>query len=501
MKRASAAIIGGGIAGLSAGCYLQANGYRTRILEMAGGPGGVSVSWKRGEYVFDGATNWLAGSGPALNWHALLAEVLDFSRLDIIDYSEFILIERPSGVTFRVYKDVEKLRAEMLRLGPEDRESIDEFCDAVSQVASLPLPVDKARETYSVADYLRVAMKHGPLVPFVMKWRPHTIASFAARLRSEELREVMQLIFPRHEFFSVLSLVFTLGWMCMKCAGYPMGGSARVAGLLEQRYRALGGTIDYHAAVGSVNVTNGRATGVTLRSGDSIEADLTVSAADMHATLFGMLGGRHLTVPLRTYFEQAPLYPPLIQVSLGVAQTFNGTANKLLIPLREPLRVGTTDTVHDMMVRVCSFDPGMAPAGKTALVVHLRTHDFDFWNTMRRTDPAGYAQEKSRVADAVVRTLDERFGRVKHTLETLDVATPATYFRYTGVHRGSYQGWAPTPHAVGRSLSKTIPGLRDFYMTGQWLEPAGGIPRAIISSRNLAQVLCREDSKRFAPCG
>ncbi|MCB0616861.1 MAG: NAD(P)/FAD-dependent oxidoreductase, partial [Phaeodactylibacter sp.] len=37
-------IIGGGMAGLSAGCYLRMNGYDTDIFEMQDVPGGVCTS-------------------------------------------------------------------------------------------------------------------------------------------------------------------------------------------------------------------------------------------------------------------------------------------------------------------------------------------------------------------------------------------------------------------------------------------------------------------------
>jgi phytoene desaturase len=40
MEQKSVIVIGAGIAGLSAGCYGQMNGYRTRIFEMHDRPGG-----------------------------------------------------------------------------------------------------------------------------------------------------------------------------------------------------------------------------------------------------------------------------------------------------------------------------------------------------------------------------------------------------------------------------------------------------------------------------
>src|SRR5262249_34226167 len=75
MSDGSIAIVGGGVAGLAAGCYARMNGYRTRIFEMHDLPGGVCTSWRRDGYVFDGCLEWLMGSraGSPLNhvWQEL----------------------------------------------------------------------------------------------------------------------------------------------------------------------------------------------------------------------------------------------------------------------------------------------------------------------------------------------------------------------------------------------------------------------------------------------
>ena len=47
------AIIGAGIAGLSAGCYARMNGYEAEIYESHSIPGEFCTSWKRGEYTID----------------------------------------------------------------------------------------------------------------------------------------------------------------------------------------------------------------------------------------------------------------------------------------------------------------------------------------------------------------------------------------------------------------------------------------------------------------
>jgi phytoene dehydrogenase-like protein len=54
-------IIGGGLAGLSAGSYLRSSGYRTTVVEHGLSLGGVCNAWQRRGYTIDGCIQWLTG--------------------------------------------------------------------------------------------------------------------------------------------------------------------------------------------------------------------------------------------------------------------------------------------------------------------------------------------------------------------------------------------------------------------------------------------------------
>ena len=77
------------------------------------------------------------------------------------------------------------------------------------------------------------------------------------------------------------------------------------------------------------------------------------------------------------------------------------------------------------------------------------------------------------------------------------MATPVTWERYTANWRGSYEGWLMTTKNFMKSISKELPGLKNFYMVGQWVEPGGGVPPAALSGRNVIQIICKRDKKRF----
>ncbi|MCK7536619.1 MAG: hypothetical protein MZV63_39355 [Marinilabiliales bacterium] len=46
-------------------------------------------------------------------------------------------------------------------------------------------------------------------------------------------------------------------------------------------------------------------------------------------------------------------------------------------------------------------------------------------------------------------------------------------------------------------MPQTVPGLKNFYMCGQWVEPGGGLPTSIMSARRLLKLICKQDGKRF----
>jgi len=109
-----------------------------------------------------------------------------------------------------------------------------------------------------------------------------------------------------------------------------------------------------------------------------------------------------------------------------------------------------------------------------------------------------YESEKARVAGDVLQRLEKIYPGISPLVEMTDMATPYTFWRYTRNHRGSWEGWLPTPQAVKTVIPKTLPGLANFYMAGQWVQPAGGIQQSINSGRDVVKILCAKEGKEFS---
>ncbi|MAG13691.1 MAG: hypothetical protein CMN78_03740 [Spirochaetales bacterium] len=113
-------IIGAGIAGLSAGCYLQMNGYQTKIFEMHDRPGGLASSWKRNGYLIQGGFPGLAGSSAGSPFYALWCELIEMSGVHFLYQPTEDVFEFPDGKRFHVYSNLDRLEAYMNKISPQD---------------------------------------------------------------------------------------------------------------------------------------------------------------------------------------------------------------------------------------------------------------------------------------------------------------------------------------------------------------------------------------------
>jgi phytoene dehydrogenase-like protein len=489
-------IIGGGIAGLSCGCYLQMNGIQSEILEMTALPGGLCTSWDRGPYVFDGCLRWLLGTSPPSVFYQIWTELGAFAGREIMPQDEVVRVEGADGRAFSVQANLDRFAADCKRLAPEDGALVDELVRDARRCAWIEPPLDNPLELMTRLEKIRLGLRFMPILPVILKWKKLPLTDYLARYKNNFLREVM-LALAGDERMSALVLMMVLAFRCRNNTGFVVGGSLAFAQAIADRYTGLGGTFRYNTEVVSVHVEKSRAKGVNCADGKYIPASAVVSCADGHTTIFKMLGGRYVNNSLRRLYEKGDLFPALIQVSLGINRAYPEVPQTLTLLLAQPLAVDNLTQHTRLEVSVFGADAGLCPEGKTVMTVRASS-DYDFWVKLKQGNPQGYRAEKKTILREIIAILDRRFPGLAAAVEYSDLATPATFEDWTGNWQGSYEGWLPTPRTLGRRIPYTLPGLKDFYMGGHWVALGGGLPSAAISGRYVAQMICARDGKVFA---
>jgi phytoene dehydrogenase-like protein len=500
-------VIGAGIAGLSSASYLQRNGFETTIFELHNLPGGLCTAWKRDGFTFDGCIHWLMGSGPSSNLHEIWKE-LGAGDLDFVEWELYSSVRLSDGDSFNVYTDPDRLEAELLRLGPRDGAVARRIAANVRRVSRLDLPAAMDKLSLPAALQLLARLPSGL---FILPWLRRSVADLIAPVKSPKLKEAFhRLLGDAIGDFPAAALFMMLGFMAKKSAGYPLGGSLAFAKALEAKYLSLGGSIKYASKVDEVIVEEGKAVGLRGSWGES-RGDYIVSAADGYDTLKRLLGGRYPHPQLAASLaedadrEAAPgprleRYPSLLYIGLGLDGDWSRQPHMQSFRLDTPLVLeGGALSLDGLSLRLFSFDPSMAPAGKTAATVMIETRNDGYWDSLKARDPAAYRAEKESLARQVVAALDRFVPGLASAVETMDVATPSTFKRYTNNWHGAYEGWLPTGGSLGMKVSRTLPGLANFFLVGQWASPGGGLPPCGMDGRKLAKRLCRAEGRRFKP--
>jgi phytoene dehydrogenase-like protein len=450
--------------------------------------------------------HWLLGSGSASPFYKLWSELLDMNNIRFVNHDLRVDIgtrdhaDKYGNKVFHLYTNVKRLEAYMLDIAPEDKRAIKKFISSIRTIQKYEVPPAITTALQIQPWYKKIGMiKFLPMLFFLMRWNKITNFSFAEELQNPFLKESFRLLFDA-ENTHLLVMTMPLAFYDRNGAGYPLGGSFAFAKKIEEKYLALGGKIHYGKAVNKIITKDGKAQGLQLTDGTQTTSDIVISAADWHFTLFNALEGKFVNKKILQLdnLEKYKIYYSVLLVSLGIDRPINDLPHFFRFPLEKNL-VSPDGTIYERLeAHIYNYDPTLAPEGKTVVAASFYTTNAAYWINLRETDREKYKEVKEAFAREVTALLDKKIGGISAHLEECDVATPATYHRYTGNRLGSVQGWLPGKNIVEMSqVEMELPGLKNFYYAGHWTQVGGGLPVAIKSARDVAQVICHRNKIKF----
>ncbi len=490
MKKA--VIIGGGVAGLSAGIYAAMNGFDTEILEMHSVAGGQCTAWDRKGYRFDYCLHWLVGTSKGA-FHDIWRETNVINdQTEIIDHDIHSRIIDNHGNEFIIYSNIDRWEQYLNTIAPEDSKAIGRMCNDLRKSALLK-PFALPPELRSPLDYIKVIPIMFPILKVVRKFGRLSCMEYFDRLnfKNERLKSVFYAMYGDRNF-SALAFIFMLGWYNQKNAGYIKGGSYPLAQRMVEKFERVGGKISYKKRAEKIVVENNKAKGIILTDGTNIDADYVIGTADGYSTIYKMLEGNYVNKKIDFAYRNWELFTPLVQVSFGINKSIPSEA-PIIINVTKGLKIGMTDLDYGFSVMNYSYDDTMAPEGKTTIVMRYDS-PWKLWENLAGED---YENEKKQIEKDAVGCLKTIYPGIAAHIEVIDVATPLTGVRYTGVKDGAYEGFMPTKENMMKSLDMTLPKLQNFYMAGQWLFPGGGLPPSAQTGKWVVQLICKKEKRKF----
>ena len=457
-------IVGGGVAGLSAGIYSAMNGFETEIIEMHTVAGGQCTAWDRKGYRFDYCLHWLVGTSQgAFNEIWKETNVIN-DDTEIIDHEIHSRILDDQGNEFIIYSNIDQWEKYLIELAPEDKSSIKKMCTDMRKSALME-PFETAPELRNPLDNIKMLPKMLPLLNVIRKYGRMTCGEYFEKLnfKSDKIKNIFFTMYGDSDF-SALFFIFMLGWYHQKNAGYIKGGSYPMAHRMVEKFEKLGGKMSYKKKVEKIIVENNVAKGVFL----SILGDI-----------------------LKGY-KNWKLFTPIVQVSFGINKSIPCETSNVSHICNDKW-IGKTKLDKGYSIMNYWFDTTMAPEGKTSIALRFES-PWELWEMM---DEAAYQAEKLQITKDATALLEKEYPGILEFIEVTDVATPKTDVKYTGVKDGAYEGFFPSKENLMKSLKMQLPKLRNFYMAGQWLYPGGGLPPSAQSGKWVIQLICKKEKQKF----
>lgn len=510
-------IIGAGIAGLSAGIHAQRKGFKTVLLEQHNIPGGLCTSWKRGEYLIDGCIHWMVGSSPSSPFYKYWEEVGLTEDLPFVYHSVFTQIETGTpedSKTFSIYSNADRLNSHLKELAPEDREEIELFTNTIKEFSANPLGIpsqwspekdikkskkknsddvkrfpvgfEKPIELMKMKDFMLMMKEMKPYFKIYNALKDMSISDYSKKFTNPHLREAILNILGDMPHFCVIGLFMMLSWQHSKEAGYPIGGSLNLAKIMEKTYIKEGGTIHYNSKVNKIITKKNKVVAIELENRSIYDSDFVISTADGYTTIYKFLSGKFTNRKIDRLYSKTPLFTPLFCLSLGINRDFSNEPNISVKLLKKSMTI-ENKTHNKIGIKHFCFDPTLAPPGKSIIQI-MYNSDYNYWKQWK-DEPEMYKEEKAKIVKELISGLDEVYPGISKDIEMIDSATPLTYERYTSNREGTYEGWLLTPKTMTMRIKKQLPGLKNFYMAGQWVQPGGGLSSSLKSGRDVIEII------------
>ena len=484
-------IIGGGIAGLSAGIYALMAGFDAEIFEKNALAGGECMGWNRNGYHIDNCIHWLTGTDQKTGlfnvWKTVGAidENTEYANTSKFYSSRF------KGREVTLWNDLDKTERELINESPEDEEEIKKFIQYVRYAEECVIPSIKPLDMMGIKDYIEMGKGMANMPKVMKEYGKINCKQLGERFSSPVIRKLICDYLP--EDYTAYSLLVSYATMTSGNGNIPMKGSLAMSLRIVNRFKELGGILHTGTGVKEIILKGKKTEGIMLEDGSVVKADHVISAVDTDFLFGKLIDRKYMPKDLAKAYEKREAYPVTtgFQIAYAIPADFSGE-DTIFFDI-DPVKIGTR-TFSRISVKNYAYDPSFAPEGKAVLQANLiqSDADYEFWSSLGREE---YIQKKAELTDAITSRIIKEFPELEGRIEHLDSWTPLTYNRYCNAYHGSYMGFITTVGSKQMRFKGVVKGVSNLFVAGQWVMSPGGLPIAVISGKFAVQRILRQNKR------
>lgn len=439
-------VIGAGNGGLTAAATLTQKGLRVLLLERHNIPGGCATSFCRGRFEFEVALHQLSGMGTPEKPGPLR---MTLDRMNVLNKLEFIPIRDlyrfviPDKIDITLKPDRTKVMDELNQHFPHEKEGIQQYLDLVYSFFTEVIGV------FYLNDPETNPRKYPLYYKYVLKTTQEVMDQF---IKDPLLQAVLSPFWTyvglppsKMAFVDMAAMLFAY---IEFVPFHVKGGSQSISNAIADTIIENGGCIRFNCGVKKIIVENDRVSGVITDQGETILAENIISNASKLSTYMDLMGKDHIPEPVINELKQCRISPSAFTLymgldcdpgQVGITESSNfivpGVDNDSIFNRMKDIDINDKDAM--MLSCYNLIDSGFSPPG-TCQVALVTLKYGDPWLAI---PPEQYADEKYRIAAAMLKEAEKTFPGLQQHIEEIEIATPITHLRYLGTPRGSIYGF------------------------------------------------------------
>ncbi len=490
-KRQKVIVVGGGIAGMSAGIYALKAGFDVEIYEKNKIAGGECCGWNRKGYHIDNCIHWLTGTlkGTGLYevWETLGAISDDTEYAD----TDKFYSSRYGGKELTLWKDLGRTREELIRACPEDEEEINKFITYVGYAQSCVIPSKKPMDLMGIKDYIEMGKDMADFPKVMKEYGKVSCAELAARFKDPALQKLMTDYLPPE--YTAYSLMVSYATMVSGNGNIPLKGSLAMSLRIAQKFKDMGGRFYTDTSVAKIMIEGRKCVGIELADKTQVKADYVISAVDTSFLYGRLIDQKYMPKDLKKAYGDRKGYPVTSGFQVAYAADDVITADDTVFFDCAPFTIGG-NTFSRMSIKSYKYDKSFAPEGKCVVQANIVQSDTDYlyWESL---DPEEYKLKKAALAKEITERIKAEFPEISDSIELLDCWTPLTYNRYCNAYHGSYMGFVTTVGTKQMRMKGVVKGVDNLYVAGQWVMNPGGLPIAAVSGKFAVQRILKKQKR------